>query len=262
MQRRFVVVLLGLAALLGAAGAARADVVSDWNEVLLDAIRVDRTNPPRASRAMALVHVAVFDALNGVLGSFSPYHVADAAPAGSSPAAAVAAAAHRALSTLFPAQQATFDAALTASLAAVPDGPARPTAWPGAATSPTRSSPCAPTTARRRSSTTAPPPARGWWIPTPPGFAPRCCPNWPNVTPWACDQRLAVPPGPPPPPNSAEYLNAFLEVKRLGRVDSHFRTADQIADRPLLGRRRRHRHAARSLDWSSPRTSPRTTACR
>ena len=124
MSRKLFVLML-CAGLLGAAGAARADAVSDWNEELLDAIRTDRTSPPRASRAMAIVHVSIFDALVGILGGYTPYHVTDDAPAGASPEAAAAAAAHRALSALFPAQQATFDAALTASLAAIPNGAAK-----------------------------------------------------------------------------------------------------------------------------------------
>ncbi len=52
---------------------ARAEVVLDWNEVLLEAIRVDRTVPPRASRAMAITQVSVYDAVVGILGGSSPY---------------------------------------------------------------------------------------------------------------------------------------------------------------------------------------------
>ena len=53
--------------------ASRADVVLDWNEVLLDAVRVDRSNPPRASRAMAMVHVAIFNAMNAIDPRFDAY---------------------------------------------------------------------------------------------------------------------------------------------------------------------------------------------
>jgi hypothetical protein len=63
---------LGVALLvLLSAVAARADVVIDWNNVALDAIRVDKTPPPRASRALACVHAAIFDAVNGAMGG--PY---------------------------------------------------------------------------------------------------------------------------------------------------------------------------------------------
>ncbi|MFP5287896.1 MAG: hypothetical protein ACLGI9_19315, partial [Thermoanaerobaculia bacterium] len=112
-------------ALLGLAAPGRADVVLDWNEVALDAIRVDRTSPPKASRALASVHVAMYDAINSASGgAYEPYLVQPVqffAPI--SVEAAAAAAAHAVLVDLFPAQKATFDAALAASLAAIPDGP-------------------------------------------------------------------------------------------------------------------------------------------
>jgi hypothetical protein len=226
MHRRIAVVLCTIA-LLGAAGAARADVVSDWNEVLLDAVRFDKTAPPRASRIMACVHVSIFDALNGVLGGYSPYHLTESAPAGAAPAAAAAAAAHRALSVLYPAQQATFDAALAASLAEIPDGTAEQNGvdWGRAVADQIlalRGDDGSDTVVDYTYPT-----GSGWWTTTPPGFAPAVLPNWPQVTPWAMTSgsqfRLAA----PPTPNSAEYVNAFLEVKRLGSAGSKFRTADQ-----------------------------------
>lgn len=48
---------------------ALADAVLDWNEVLLDAIRVDRTAPPRAARALAMVHIAAYNAVEATLRS-------------------------------------------------------------------------------------------------------------------------------------------------------------------------------------------------
>ena len=45
---------------------ARGDVVTDWNNAALDAIRADRTAPPIVSRSLAIVHVAIYDAVNGI----------------------------------------------------------------------------------------------------------------------------------------------------------------------------------------------------
>src|SRR5262245_3333419 len=119
------VALLTLGAGAAAVDVVTADVVTDWNSVLLNAVRTDRTPPPRMTRAGAMMNAAIYDAVNGILGGFVPYHVTDTAPAGASPEAAAAAAAHKVLAALYPAQAATFDAALAASLAAVPDGPAK-----------------------------------------------------------------------------------------------------------------------------------------
>src|SRR5436305_524841 len=109
-------------ALLGGAGAARANVVTDWNNVLLNAIRTDKTSPPIASRAMAMVHVAVFDSINGLVGDYAPYAVPGRGPGGASPEAAAIAAAHKVLVALFPAQKATFDAAYATSLGPILEG--------------------------------------------------------------------------------------------------------------------------------------------
>src|SRR4029453_8362341 len=64
---------------LGVAPVSFADVVTDWNRVALDAIRADRIRPPRASRLLALVHLAGFDAANAVRQRYESYAVADEA---------------------------------------------------------------------------------------------------------------------------------------------------------------------------------------
>jgi hypothetical protein len=55
------------------------DLVLSWNQTLLAAIRQDRTPPPLAARAMAMVHVAVYDALEAIEQKYTPYHVTDVA---------------------------------------------------------------------------------------------------------------------------------------------------------------------------------------
>src|SRR5687768_8124952 len=94
------------------------DAVLEWNDVLLDAIRVARTAPPYAARDMAMVHVAVDDAVDKVVGKKGK------GSAKTSAEAAVARAAYDVLVALYPAQKSTFRAALTESLGVVPDGPA------------------------------------------------------------------------------------------------------------------------------------------
>lgn len=228
MRKRFLRLALA-AALFALAGPVGADVVLDWNEVTLDAIRVDRTAPPRSARALAVVQVAVYDAVVGILGGFAPYHAQGPAPAGASPEAAAVAAAHHALSSLFPAQAATFDAARTASLAAIPDGPAKDAgiAWGtqvADAILALRAGDGAGAVLLYESLVGA-----GWWNPTPPAFAAALLPQWPDVTPWAITSPAQFLAEPPPAPNSAEYTAAFREVRRFGESDSAFRSAEQTA---------------------------------
>jgi hypothetical protein len=119
--------LLAFTLALAGAGSARADQVTIWNETLLQAIRTDKTPPPKASRAMAIMNVSIYDAVAGLLGGSAPYHVTAAAPAGASADAAAAAAAHRTLVALFPAQAATLDGAYAAALLTIPDSSAKTT---------------------------------------------------------------------------------------------------------------------------------------
>jgi hypothetical protein len=42
------------------------DMVLQWNDILLDAIRANRTPPPQGSRAMAIVHAAIYEAVNSI----------------------------------------------------------------------------------------------------------------------------------------------------------------------------------------------------
>ncbi|MEK7676838.1 MAG: hypothetical protein AAB676_13480 [Verrucomicrobiota bacterium] len=68
---------------------ARADVISDWNNTAIVAIKAVNPNPLPASRALAMTHVAQFDAVNAVVRSYTPY-AADLSAAGASPEAAAA----------------------------------------------------------------------------------------------------------------------------------------------------------------------------
>lgn len=209
--------------LSAAAGAARADVVLDWNSVLLDAIRVDRTAPPRASRAMAMVQVAVYDAVVGIQKGYEPYHVDETAPEGASAEAAAVEAAYRTLVALFPNQAATFDAKRTASLAAIPDGTAE---TQGIAWGRHVADSILALRQGDHSGDTVPyeaPIGGGWWT----NATPPLLPNWPSVTPWAMTSGDQFRADAPPPTTSKEYLAAFREVRRLGRKDSSARTAEQ-----------------------------------
>src|SRR5262249_42109803 len=103
------------------ASTGGTDPVLQWNQNALTAIARDASDPPTASRALAMVQSAVFDAVNAVEGNPGHYVTLNA-PAGASIGAAVAQAVHDTLAYLYPAQAATFDAELANALGAVPDG--------------------------------------------------------------------------------------------------------------------------------------------
>lgn len=114
----FAFVLLGVAAL--GPQAADADVVSDWNATTQSIVV---SKGAQGGVYFALVHIAVYDAVNAIDKKFSTFAVSPTAPtAGASQDAAAATAAYRVLLTVFPDQQATLDAAYAASLSAIPNG--------------------------------------------------------------------------------------------------------------------------------------------
>ena len=116
--KRLALALIATAALTAPAMAS-ADVVTDWNRTMIDALEVDKTPPPPSARVGAIVQSAVFDAVNGIARRYTPMHVLPAAPHGASHSAAVAGAAHEALVTLFPAQQAMLDQRLADTISQI-----------------------------------------------------------------------------------------------------------------------------------------------
>src|SRR5262245_28251843 len=75
---------------------ARADMVTHWNEIALatQAAVPGAIRTPPAARALAMVHLAIFDSVNAIDRRFTPYVVDDLADPTASPEAAAAGAAH------------------------------------------------------------------------------------------------------------------------------------------------------------------------
>jgi membrane-associated phospholipid phosphatase len=176
-------VLTALAAgvALAVPGTASADVVTDWNKTLVDALLVARTSPQAGTRIGAIVQTSVFDAVNGVYQRYTQFHpeLLPSAPSGASAPAAAASAAYTALVALFPAQKATFDAQLEAKL-------------PLPFWQPTPTTP-----------------------PTPECVAPLFR-QFGTMTPWSMTSPSAFLPGPSPAFSSARYVQDFNEVKAIG----------------------------------------------
>lgn len=207
--------------------ATAADVVLDWNQQLLSAVAATSTSPPMASRAMAMVHTAVYDAVNSVNPTHRGYLAVYPTLAGTSADAAAAQAARDVLAALYPSRAAIFDAQLAQSLAAIPDSP-------GKAAGLALGAHAASQTLGSRANDNAtlvvphtPGTQPGRWRPTPPGHGPALLPNWPLVTPFAMSSGSQFRPASMPSLTSQEYTDAYNEVKSLGAVDSATRTPEQ-----------------------------------
>ena len=213
------------------------DEVIQWNKTLLTIVRTPGVQPATVhpTRSFAIMHAAIYDAVNAIDASHKPYlvHVEHVSPHGSQEAAA-AAAAHETLIELYPAFQTSLDQQYEQSLAQIMEGADKTTGIDVG-----RAAALAILTLRSDDGSASPPipyvfgNAPGDYQSTPPNFpAQPVFTHWPRVAPFALERANQFRLGPPPALISAEYTTDFNEVKSLGIVNSTAATADQA----LIGR--------------------------
>jgi len=210
--------------------------VRHWNEIAINATGLDHTpvapgetrvfgeelGPGRSSRAMAIVHIAIFDAVNAIAGRYTSYTDQPPARLGASVRAAIAAAAHDTLVALFPSQASLMDEALAADLRTLPNGRAMVDGLDVG-----RRAAAAILALRSDDGSQQPEPRvgvdfltsndPGKWRQDPIGRSPLALGAlWGAVRPFVLQSgdQFRVPP--PPALDSADYAAAFYEVKRLG----------------------------------------------
>ena len=195
---RAVVALVFTASCIDAASAS-ADVVLDWNVMALKTTAAAPFNPPLETRNLAIVHAAMFDAVNSTTGESPAYVVRLRAPRRASAEAAAVAAAHMTLVKLYPDQQSMLDAAYTASITRIPDPGRADGVHVGEAVAlrmlDARASDGALAAIKREY---FPGKRPGDWIPTPPASLPALDPGWGSVRPFVLRQGSQFRPEPPP----------------------------------------------------------------
>jgi hypothetical protein len=215
---------------------AKADVVLDWNKIAVETAMANGASPFQQARFAAIVQLSVFEAVNAVTGDYEPYLGTITANAGASAEAAAIAAAYRVLRTYFSGSAATLDAALAASLMAIPDGQPK---TDGVATGEAAAAAMIKLRANDGSSPLTlyvPGQAKaGVWEPTP------TCPiidpvteqrggayyNWQHVRPFGIRSAADFMPGPPPSLTSNLMLKDYSEVLDVGGVNSSTRPSDR-----------------------------------
>jgi hypothetical protein len=221
------------AALLSVPQIANADIVTDWNTIAINTVSADGV-VARQSRDMAMVHAAVFDAMNAIRPQYTPAMVLITAKGYASREAAAAQAAHDLLLALFPAQQANLDAMLAASLAQIPDDDEqghRPK-YEGIVTG--QAAAAAVLAARQNdhafdSFTFTPLSGPGEYQ-----FTPGCnatnlsAPWWGEVRPFTVADPDYFPTANRPAINDPEWLASLEEVRAYGASNSTVRTAEQL----------------------------------
>ncbi|MBI5612186.1 MAG: phosphatase PAP2 family protein [Gammaproteobacteria bacterium] len=224
--------------------------VRHWNKIAIDASGFDHTpvatgenrifgeqlGPGRSSRAMAIVHIAMFDAVNAIVGDYKSYTGLGRALPSTSMKAAIAMAAHDTLSALFPSQAASFAAQLAEDLGEVRDGRAK---TDGIALG--RRAAAAILALRANDGSQYAEPRvgvdfitnndPGKWRQDPISQIPLALgAHWGSVKPFVIKSGDQFRAPPPPALNSPQYTAAYAEAKRLGGdgvVTPTLRTADQ-----------------------------------
>lgn len=203
--------------------------VIEWNGVMLNAVRTSNTAPPLASRNMAMVHAAIYDSVNSISKKYTPYLVEIDPPAGTSAEAATAAAAHRVLVNLYPAQAATFNEAYASSLAKITDGKAKEDGIALGQQVADQIISSRSTDGITKVVQYTPSTDLGSWVPTPPALAAALAPQWAEVTPFAMTSSSQFRPVAPPALDSEQYAEELNYVQDIGKSDSLTRTPDQTA---------------------------------
>lgn len=203
------------------------NVVLQWNRVLQQTISTPGQHPATIFpvRSFAMMHAAIFDAVNSIDGSYTPYlTIVHRNSRRASQEAAAAKAAHDVLLALYPTRAAVFAAELTASLEGIPSMQSQRGVTIGAIVADRLLA------ARENDGWNVPPPpfvlppTPGNWQPAP---APAGFTQFPAVVPFATASGYQFAPNPPPALTSDEYARDLNEVKEIGSATSTTRTAEQ-----------------------------------
>jgi hypothetical protein len=229
MDQEATVVDEGLRELGVGHGPATTALIVAWNELAGDiAFGEDQFLTFKGHRALAMMHLAMHDALNTVVPIYRRYAY-DGPRVAAHPAAAAAQGAHDVLLSQYPGQNARLTAELSLWLGKVPNGKPRDRGIELG-----RAAAAAILAVRANDRYDFPGAYKfrdgaGQYQTTPPwnGFVAQ--PGFRFAAPFTLDSPHHFRPAPPPPLRSATYAQAFGEVKEYGAVDSTSRTEDQTA---------------------------------
>ena len=215
-----------LALLLGVPTAMpRANVITDWDDKAVGFVQTKMV-PPAAYRVMAILHLAMFEAVNSVEPRYKPYKAKLSVPPDTSKEAAATAAAAMVLRRLVPDAAADIQAAATNALASVPDNDAKTNGIKLG-----EQAAAALLEARDKDGFSAPDAYRprttaGVYVPTPLTVASQ----FPGMTPFAMASASQFRPKPPISLKSAQWAKDYNEIKEFGEKNSTKRTARQTED--------------------------------
>ena len=205
--------------------AADPAVITDWNATAVATIVTDAGKAnAEAFIWYGFVHAAIYNAVVGITGKYTPYKWHPRAPRGASPEAAAASAGYHLLLHYFPASQPRLDADYAASLDGIPDGRAKDRGIAFGERAANRIIALREDDGRNAPVTFDTPLAPGVWRPTPPAFAPFFAPWMGQMRPLLIRSADQFRPNEPPALTSRRYARDFNEVKETGAATDSTRT--------------------------------------
>jgi membrane-associated phospholipid phosphatase len=218
---------VALLVLIGFSATVRADVVTDWNVITVQAAAASGLLAQRQQRILAMVHVAVHDAVNSVAPHYKRYAVRVPRAAHASIDAAAIQAAYGVLVRLLPSQTASLEASRSTSLSTIPDGRAKAAGVAVGDAVANRIVLLRSMDGSDVDGTYTFGSGPGEYQATPPAFANPAAPALRFMTPFVLKRGSQFRTEGPPSLDSDEWAEDFNETKRLGSVDSIERTPEQ-----------------------------------
>jgi len=222
---------VALFTLVGASAFAGEDEVSRWNRVATDTTAASEIggNPLAESRILAIVQVAVYDAVNSIDPRFEKYAAKLPARRGASIDAAIASATCATLVELIPSSRTALDKTMKEALAAIPEGDAK-----SAGIELGRSAAAAILALRKDDGSAMtldykPGTKPGDYQPTPPDFTPAWMTHWGRVKPFVVESAAQFRPVPPPAVDSDVAKRDVVEVRSIGALANSTRNDEQTA---------------------------------
>lgn len=204
--------------------AAKADAVIDWNVKACEiAAGPASFDTPTANRMLAVMHTAIYEAVNAITRRYPQSEIKLEAPAGASIDAAVAAAGRATLLNFAPAKATEIEAAFKAATAAIADGMPK---TDGIAIG--EQAATAVIAARTFDAAIPPETYRPYTLPG--VYVPTAMPlvsSWNLRKPWLMTSASQFRPGPPPKLTSDLWARDYNEIKAVGRKENSSRTAEQ-----------------------------------
>lgn len=207
---------------------ANANEVSKWTELLLQAIRVNKTPPPVAARNLAIIQVGMFDAINSIIPKYNPYLIQVHSTHKLVADVAAAKSARDLMVKMFPANSNIWDEQLELTLLKFSDDDLRSLSvalgayiaekvWEVRLGDLKNNNPFDAGSFIEI----------GMWKPTPPKFDSPLLTGWGKIKTFGLESGNQYRQSGPPKFNSSEYARDFQEVSEFGEKIKNKRTDEQ-----------------------------------